>query len=360
MGEGDTVARMGGDEFAILTSRFAEPAELAQFGSTISRALREPFQFEEHELTALSCAGISVFPDDAADAETMLRHADFALSEAKARGPGRRRFFAGEMNARASERIEMETQLRQALERNELVLFFQPQIELATRRLIGVEALLRWQRPEVGLVAPDRFIPLAEESELIVPIGEWVLAQACSLARRWEVNNHPLRVAVNVSAVQFRRRNFVERVGHILGQSGVSPSLIELEMTESAVMEDSSRTIEHLQALEAMGVRLAIDDFGTGYSSLAYLKRFPLHQLKIDRSFVRDLPGNREDAAIAGAVLALARSLDLAVVAEGVESEAQQAFLHLLGCQIGQGYYYAKPLPLAELEVFRERWQAGS
>ena len=217
--------------------------------------------------------------------------------------------------------------------------------------IVGFEALLRWQRPEVGLVPPDRFIPLAEESELIVPIGEWVLAQACSLARQWEVNDQPLRVAVNVSAMQFRRRNFVERVGHILGQSGVTPALIELEMTESAVMEDSTRTTEHLQALKAMGVRLAIDDFGTGYSSLAYLKLFPINRLKLDRTFVQDVDHDPNDAAICAAAIGLGHNLGLDVVAEGVETASQYENLARMGCDLIQGYYFSKPLPVCEAKA---------
>jgi diguanylate cyclase (GGDEF)-like protein len=354
--ERENVARLGGDEFALLASGFREPVEVAQVAAEAARVLREDYLFEGQSLPISACIGIAIYPDDASEAETLVRHADFALSHAKQEGPGSRRFFAGDMNRRASERLALEAELRLAAERQQLVLYYQPQIRLADRNIVGVEALLRWQSPERGLVPPDRFIPLAEESGLIVPIGEWVLRSACQQIRQWSAAGRPLRVAVNVSAVQFRQADFVDGVAAILAEAPIEHSLLELELTESVLMEDSQLAAEHLQRLRGMGVKLAIDDFGTGYSSLAYLKRFPLDLLKIDRSFIRDLPGDREDAAIAGAIVALAQSLELGVVAEGVENEAQEIFLHLLGCTCVQGFHYSKPLPLAAFDAFRAAW----
>ena len=355
---GDSVARLGGDEFALLASGFHDPIEVAQLAMEVTQVLQQQFIFDDYTLPLSACIGIAIYPDDAGDSESLLRHADFALSHARQEGPGSQRFFAGDMNQQASQRLALEAQLRLALARDELVLYYQPQIDLHNQRLVGVEALLRWQCPERGLVPPDQFIPLAEESGLIVAMGSWVLRTACQQVRQWSAAGQALRVAVNVSAVQFRQPDYVDGVAAILAEAPIEHSLIELELTESVLMEDSQLAGQHLQRLREMGVKLAIDDFGTGYSSLAYLKRFPLDLLKIDRSFIRDLPDDHDDAAIARAIVALAQSLGLAVVAEGVETEAQESFLRQLGCTCGQGFRYSRPVPVAAFEAFRSAWLA--
>jgi len=279
------------------------------------------------------------------DGETLIKNADAAMYCAKDYGRNNFQFFTADMNAQAVERLALESGLRLALDRKELFLVYQPQMEIATGRIIGLEALLRWQHPELGLVPPDKFIRIAENSGLIMPIGEWVLRTACSQARKWQDEGLlALPVAVNVSAVQFRQPGFCELIGRVLWETGLAPQYLELELTESLLLSNADVTFSVLQDLRAMGLKLAIDDFGTGYSSLSYLKQFPVSKLKIDRSFIRDVATNPDDTAITAAIIAMAKSLHLKVIAEGVENEEQMSFLRKHHCDEIQGYYFSKPL----------------
>jgi EAL domain-containing protein (putative c-di-GMP-specific phosphodiesterase class I) len=307
--------------------------------------LSSPIRLGGQELFTTASIGISIFPLDGEDPPTLLKNADMAMYQAKEQGRNTLQFFSREMNARAEERLKLENSLRRALERNELFLHYQPQVNLQTGAAVGMEALLRWQHPELGLLSPLKFIPIAEENGLIVPIGEWVLRTACAQTKAWqEAGFGPLRVAVNLSGRQFKQPDFVERVGEILKQTGLAPSCLELELTESTIMSNGEETIRILQKLKNMGVTLAIDDFGTGYSSLSYLKHFPIDRLKIDRSFVLDIPHDPDNAAIAEAIIVLAHSLKLQVTAEGVEQSDQLEFLATRHCDELQGYYVSRPV----------------
>jgi EAL domain-containing protein (putative c-di-GMP-specific phosphodiesterase class I) len=295
---------------------------------------------------SISCSvGISIFPEHGTDCETLIKNADAAMYCTKQGGRNRFRFFTEDMNTQVMERLTLENSLRLALDREELFMVYQPQMDIATGRIIGLEALLRWQHPELGLVPPDKFIRIAENSGLIVPIGEWVLRTACSQARKWQDEGLPaVPVAVNVSAVQFRREGFCELIQKVLHETGLAPQYLELELTESLLLSSADVTFSVLQELKALGLKLAIDDFGTGYSSLSYLKHFPVSKLKIDRSFIRDVAVNPDDEAITTAIISMAKSLNLKVIAEGVENEAQMSFLRAHQCDEIQGYYFSKPL----------------
>jgi EAL domain-containing protein (putative c-di-GMP-specific phosphodiesterase class I) len=300
------------------------------------------------------------------DAETLLKNADAAMYRAKARGRNSFHFFTTEINAALGERLALEDGLRQALERGEFLLDYQPKVELTTGRLIGAEALLRWRHPELGLLSPARFIPVAEETGLIVPLGAWVLRAACTQAQRWRARGLELdTVAVNISTRQFRNRDLVDQVAAVLAQTGLPAGCLDLEITESLMMENVEEFIARLRALKELGVQLSVDDFGTGYSSLNYLKQFPVDRLKIDRSFVRDIASDRGDGAIVQAVIQLGHILGLAVTAEGVETAEQLAFLRRHGCDEGQGFYFSKPLHPADFEELLrmdsvdERWEAA-
>ena len=341
----DLLARLGGDEFVALLSRLSNVEEAALVADRMLAALAEPMNIDGHELHLSASVGIALYPNDGAEVDTLLKHADTAMYGAKEAGRNTYRFFIPEMNARATQRLLMEADLRRAVERNELILHYQPQIEAASGKPYGCEALVRWTHPQRGMVPPDQFIPLAEETGLIAPIGEWVLREACRQQVRWRAAGLPrLIVAVNISALQFRKRDFVPMVARILAETGADPMCIELEITESALMEPSAELNGRLQDLVDLGLTLALDDFGTGYSSLSYLKRLPIARLKIDRSFVDDLPGNAEDAAVTAAALSLARDLGMEVVAEGVETAAQREFLAARGCHAMQGYLFSRPL----------------
>ncbi len=351
--ETDYVARLGGDEFVVILPAIAMPADAAIVANKIIAALSLPIQAEGHELHTSPSIGISIFPDDGADGDAILKNADTAMYHAKAAGRNNFQFFAAEMNRVTTERLDIERKLRHAIARNELTLFFQPQFAAGSGQPTGVEALLRWLHPTDGMIAPDRFIPVAEETGIIVEIGEWVLLNACRQMVHWiDAGLQPLRVAVNVSARQLRRRDFCETVAGVLAESGLPPELLELEITESAVMENPQEAIGILQSLGRMGVTLAIDDFGTGYSSLAYLKLFPIDHLKIDRSFVADIEHDLNDRAIAFGTIALAHSLGLKVIAEGVETEDQLDLLRSNSCDEVQGYLFAKPLNSAAAFAF--------
>jgi EAL domain-containing protein (putative c-di-GMP-specific phosphodiesterase class I) len=294
----------------------------------------------------ISCSvGIGVFPEHGTDSETLIKNADAAMYSAKERGCNNFQFFTKDMNAKAVERLTLESGLRLALDKKELFLVYQPQIEIATGRIIGLEALLRWQHPELGLVPPDKFIRIAENSGLIMPIGEWVLRTACFQTRKWQDEGLlAVSVAVNVSAVQFRQSGFSELIRRVLHETGLAPQYLELELTESLLLSNEDVMLSVLQELKVLGLKLAIDDFGTGYSSLSYLRQFPVGKLKIDRSFIRDIAVNPDDAAITTAIISMAKSLNLKVIAEGVENEAQMSFLGAHQCDEIQGYYFSKPL----------------
>ncbi|MBF1165617.1 MAG: EAL domain-containing protein, partial [Dechloromonas agitata] len=321
------------------------PADAATVASKITATLSTPIEADGHELHTSPSIGISIFPDDGTDGNTILKNADTAMYHAKAAGRNNYQFFAAEMNQSAAERLNIERMLRHAIARNELSIDFQPQFDAASRQPTGVEALARWYHPTDGMISPARFIPVAEETGLIVDIGEWVLTAACREMAHWiHAGLKPLRVAVNVSALQLRRRDFCETVANALATSGLAPELLELEITESAVMENPQEAIKVLERLGRMGVTLAIDDFGTGYSSLAYLKLFPIDHLKIDRSFVADIEHDLNDRAIAFGTIALAHSLGLKVIAEGVETEDQLDLLRGNRCDEVQGYLLSKPM----------------
>lgn len=351
--ETDFVARLGGDEFVIILPATGGPADAAVVANKIIAALSLPILAEGHELHTSPSIGISIFPDDGSDGDSILKNADTAMYHAKSAGRNNYQFYAADMNKLATERLDIERKLRHAISRNELALCFQPQFRADGTQATGVEALVRWHHPSDGMISPVRFIPIAEETGLIVEIGEWVLRTACREMKNW-INGglKPIRIAVNVSARQLRRRDFCETVAGALAESGLPAELLELEITESAVMENPEEAIEILQRIGRMGVTLAIDDFGTGYSSLAYLKLFPIDHLKIDRSFVADIEFDLNDRAIAFGTIALAHSLGLNVIAEGVETEDQLELLRANGCDEVQGYLFSKPLSSAAAFAF--------
>jgi diguanylate cyclase (GGDEF)-like protein/PAS domain S-box-containing protein len=343
--ERDTVARVGGDEFLILLGSIKDAADAAIAAQRIMTALNENFLIQGQSLNVNCSVGISMFPEHGADSETLIRNADAAMFRAKSDGRSKVRFFTNEMNADAQERLSMDKNLRLALDRDEFFLVYQPQIEIETGRITGFEALIRWRQPELGLVPPDKFIPVAENNGLIVPIGEWVLKTACAQARKWQDDGlAPVTMAVNVSAVQFRQEGFADLVKQVLTESGLLPEYLELELTESLLLSNVDVVFATLQGLKNVGLLLAIDDFGTGYSSLSYLKQFPVGKLKIDRTFIRDIAFDIDDAAITTAIISMAKSLRLKVIAEGVETEAQMSFLREHRCDEMQGYYFSKPI----------------
>ena len=348
----DTVARLGGDEFVILLTDIAHEDAVATLAQQVLEALVQPLTIQGHELYPAGSIGISLYPKDGADSQTLLKNADTAMYRAKDAGRNNFQFYARAMNARALDRLKLEGALRNALLRNEFVLHYQPQMDIASGSIVGVEALLRWQPPGEEMIYPADFIPIAEETGLIVAIGEWVLRTACLQQKAWSRGGlcAPLRVAVNLSARQFKQQDIVKSVSRALEESGCDAQMLELEITESIVMDNPEVAAATLQKLSDMGVHLSIDDFGTGYSSLAYLKRFPIHSLKIDRSFVRDITTDADDAAIAKAVIALAHSMKLRVIAEGVETIEQLDFLRGQRCDQMQGYYLSRPLPAQQLE----------
>jgi diguanylate cyclase (GGDEF)-like protein len=344
-GERSTVARLGGDEFTILLRRIEGGDDAARVAGRILEALGAPFDLGGHEVVVDASIGIALYPDDARNADGLLMHADLAMYHAKARGRANFQFYHQDLNARAMERLWLESELRRALTLEQLTLEFQPQLDLVSGRVIAVEALLRWHHPERGRIPPDTFIPLAEESGLIGPIGAWVLHTACAQAKTWfDQGLGDIRVAVNISSEQLRQAHFVDQVARALADSGLPPRLLELEITESTAMAEPETMVLRLTELKRMGIDLAIDDFGTGYSSLAYLQRFPLDRLKIDRSFVRHVVSSANAAGIVTAIIAMAHQLSFEVIAEGVETEDQLAFLRAHGCDQAQGYLASPPL----------------
>ncbi|HEX5363012.1 MAG TPA: EAL domain-containing protein, partial [Gallionella sp.] len=357
--EVDTVSRQGGDEFVVLLPECDSDCAQAIAGRILD-ALSRPHHLEGNELVATPSIGISMFPRDARDFETLSKHADTALYRVKGEGRAGFQFFMPEMNIAAHKQLTVENQLRKAVESGGFTLHYQPQIDREQGKIIGMEALIRWDDPVLGSVPPDEFIPITEENGLIVPIGTWVLHEACAQNMRWQAMGlPPVPVSVNVSAVQMRQPNFVQVVADALEQSGLKPELLELELTERVAMADVERSVQIMHQLNALGVGLFIDDFGTGYSSLAYLKRFPLKKLKIDKSFVRDLETNADDRTIANSIILLAHGLNLSVVAEGVENVAQLDILNEQGCDAVQGYYFSRALPADEFTEFFRQAQGG-
>ncbi|MFZ6876160.1 EAL domain-containing protein [Undibacterium sp. Di27W] len=346
----DCVARLGGDEFTVVLSELADPAAAASAAQNICRTLAKPFQIDSHDIFVTASIGISVYPNDGTDVGTLVKHADTAMYRAKKTNTDFQ-FFEAAMEHSISERVRLENDLRRALERNELAVFYQPQARMDNGEIIGMEALVRWFHPTRGMVSPLEFIPMAEETGLIIALGEWVLRTACAQMRSWmDKGLGHLRVAVNLSVSQLLEKDFAGTVEQVLVDTGLPARMLELEITESTLMENAQDTLAALDRLRSLGVRLTIDDFGTGYSSLSYLKRFPVDIIKIDRSFVRDIPGDADDAAIVTGIIALAHSLRLEVVAEGVETREQLDFLRAQSCDILQGFYLSKPIPAQQLE----------
>lgn len=348
---GGTLARLGGDEFALIQAGIHQPTEAATLASEVLAVLAAPFKLDSQEVHISASFGIALSPPDD-DAETLLRHADLALHHAKTEGRSSIRFFELAMDAEARSRRRLEQDLRSALERGEFVLHYQPQLDLTSGRFIGAEALLRWRHPERGLIAPGEFVPLAETTGLIRPLGAWVLQEACRQAAAWRDAGLPLTVAVNLSPAELRRDvGGLPQVGRALKQAGLAPTDLELELTEGVLMETFGGKVEDfLRRLTACGVGLAIDDFGVGYSSLAYLRRLPAQKIKVDRSFVREIGADPESERLVQSIVALGQGLGKRVVAEGVETEAQLVFLRAAGCDAAQGYYLAPPLPAEEIE----------
>jgi diguanylate cyclase (GGDEF)-like protein len=352
--DGDTVARLGGDEFILILNDQANEEIVYRAMHRIINKVAEPMTINDQELYITCSAGISLYPQDGPDVETLFKNADAAMYRAKEHGRNNFQFYTAEMNRFVSERLSLESSLRRALERNELLLHFQPKVDLRSGAIVGAEALVRWQHPDRGLILPDSFIPLAEETGLIVQIGEWVLRAACTQNRAWQVEElQPGTVSVNLSARQFRQEALVKSVAKILSETGLRPEHLEMELTESMVMLNAEAAIATLQGLKSIGVQLSVDDFGTGYSSLSYLKSLPIGILKIDRSFVRDIGegDGPDDGIIAQAIIALGHSLHLKVIAEGVETEAQLKFLKARGCDEMQGHYCSMPIPPEEYRL---------
>jgi predicted signal transduction protein with EAL and GGDEF domain len=346
----DGIARLGGDEFIVLLEDMDEPGDAVLLARRLLEVFTQPFQAQDRELRITASIGISVYPVDGEDIDTLLANADVAMYRAKEQGRNTYRFFKPEMTEGAIERLRLENALRGAMARNELTLEYQPQIRLTDGCMHGAEVLLRWRHPTLGEIPPARFVPIAEEAGLIVELGAWALEHACRQLAQWDAANFLMpRLAVNLSVLQLERLELVDEVAAVLRRTGVEPDRVELEVTESMLMRHADQVIANLTALRDMGITIAVDDFGSGFSSLAYLKRLPIHRLKIDKSFVDQLTLNPNDDAIARAVIALAQGLGLDVIAEGVETEAQAEFLRREGCAEVQGFLFGRPMSPAEL-----------
>jgi diguanylate cyclase (GGDEF)-like protein/PAS domain S-box-containing protein len=348
--DGDTIGRFGGDEFAILLDDIDSDNHISNLAEKLLGTLAKPFKINKHELFVTASIGISLFPNDGEDPDTLLRNADVAMYRAKDLGKNNYQFYSNDLSARIFERMALETHLRHALDRNEFILYYQPQIDTYTQKITGVEALLRWKHPEFGLVAPNNIVPLMEETGLIEKVGYWILETACRQSRAWhDAGLSYLHMSVNISSRQFNDPNFISSVHEIILSTGINPEFLELELTESMLMRNASATINALNSLNTLGVRFAIDDFGTGYSSLSYLRRFPIDTIKIDRSFIHDVTDNPDDAAIASAIIVMGQNLSLNVIAEGVENQKQLDFLSAHSCHYLQGNFFSRPLPAEEL-----------
>ena len=349
----DTVSRLGGDEFVILLTEIANPEDAEEVANKILAGLGQPFRIHTHELIITPSIGVSLFPLHGQSAQTLLTNADAAMYSAKKQGRNNVQVFSAHMKTSFPERLKLETDLRRALERGEFQLHYQPMVDMKSALVVGMEALLRWNHPDRGLISPADFIPLAEETGLIVPIGRWVIEAACAQSKAWQEQGlGKLRLSVNISAVQFRQKDLLDTIARALSLSGLAPEHLEVEITESTVMQNAAEATLTLEQLSESGVLISIDDFGTGYSSLSYLKSFPINTLKIDRSFIREISEDKEDAAIVRAIIGLAHNLGLRVVAEGVETRRQLEFLRHLESDEYQGYYSSRPLPVAEFARF--------
>lgn len=356
MEKGAILARLGPDEFAVVVSDIAGPEDFSFLAEKILLVLSAPIELGDQTLYCSASIGLALYPMDGGNVDILMKHAGVALHKAKEQSTGGYRFYSPEMNLATGQRLAMETHLRQALERQELSLHYQPQIDLNSGKVIGMEALLRWDSSALGSIPPNRFIPLAEETGLILPIGEWVLETACRQLKEWHLAGfHNLRMAVNISACQFKQPDFINRIDRILKETELDPGFLEVELTENIVMERSEETLMTLTDLKVRNIKLAIDDFGTGYSMLSYLKYFPIDRIKIDRSFIRDITTDSDDAAITEAIVVMAHSLKLKVVAEGVETEEQLEFLRRCGCEEVQGYYFSRPHPVDRAGLFLNR-----
>ena len=354
-----SLARLGGDQFALVQTGVGEPYEAAELAQTILDDLSRPFEVGEHTVSLRATIGITLFPDDGDDAEKLLQKAEQTMMLAKARSRNRYQFYIASLDSEMRVRRELDKELRGALERNEFHLTYQPQVSYATHEFVGVEALLRWQHPERGLVPPDLFIPLAEQNGIIISIGEWVLDQACKQLRVWHDQGFSeLRMAVNLSTVQLHHSELSRVVTNLMQRYKLPAHCLEMEVTETGLMEDIAAAASHLNSLKKAGVLIAIDDFGTGYSSLSYLRGLPLDKIKIDKSFVQDVLVDEDDATIVRAIIQLGRSLNMEVIAEGVESAEQEAYVIAQGCNEGQGYYYSRPLSPEAFEVWIRQYQA--
>jgi diguanylate cyclase (GGDEF)-like protein/PAS domain S-box-containing protein len=355
--ESDTVARLGGDEFVVLVEDCDDARELDAIAQNILNAVGRPYMLSGQEYHVTGSIGISTYPTDGQDPAALLKNADIAMYMAKDHGKNNFQFYSPQQNAHSFERLALESSLRHALERAEFMLHFQPKVDIASGHIVGVEALLRWNHPDLQMVMPSQFIPLAEETGLIVPIGRWVLRTACAQSVAWQREGlTPLRIAVNLSARQFAHDGLLQDIADIIEETGLAPGGLEVEITESMVMQNPERAVTTLTRLREMGISVSIDDFGTGYSSLGYLKRFPVDNVKIDRSFIKDLPHDHDDAAITRAVIAMAQSLRMRVIAEGVETREQLNFLRDHGCDECQGYYLSRPLPAGEFALLVRSW----
>jgi diguanylate cyclase (GGDEF)-like protein/PAS domain S-box-containing protein len=346
----DTVCRLGGDEFTIILPEMQDISDAGKVAEKILMVMKEPFDLNGEQISISPSIGVSIYPDDAEDIESLLKNADSAMYFAKSKGRNNYQYYTQEMNAEARQRLDRENRLRRAVEFDQFMLYYQPQVETKTLQITGYEALIRWHDSETGLVSPDQFVPLLEDTGLIIPVGDWILRRAClDIKEMSAMNEHFHSVSINLSARQFVDHSIVDRIRLIMEETGVSPSQLVIEITETIMMTETERSLKLLTELSELGVKLSLDDFGTGYSSLAYLKQFPINVLKIDKSFIRDLHTNDSDSAICEAIIAIGHQLNLKVVAEGVETEAQFNYLRDKGCHIIQGYYFGKPAPIHQL-----------
>lgn len=353
---GDTVARLGGDEFVVLLTDLAKPDDVCKISQKIIDRVSEPLLLEGHEVFVTASIGISIFPDDGRDANTLIKNADIAMYRAKELGKNNYQLFSRALDARTTDRLTLESALRRGLDTDELCAHFQPQLDLSSNQIVGAEALVRWQHPEMGMVSPAGFLPIAEETGLIASIDLWMLRNACEQNKRWRDQGlAPMRVSVNVSDRLFHQANLVQSVTDILEETGLPADGLELEITEAVVMQDAEQALKTLEGLREQGIKLSIDDFGTGYSSLSYLKRYPIHTVKIDRSFVNDITSDPDDAAIVEAIIAMSHKLNLSVIAEGVETDEQQAFLVGQHCDVMQGFLFSRPLPANDFQALVEK-----
>ena len=348
----DTIARLGGDEFTVILENISELDDVMAVTQNLLDSLSGPLQIGEREVQVGASIGIAIFPEDGTNFGTLLKHADTAMYRAKEQGRNKFEFYKAEMSSAAMYRLELENSLRKAIDKGEFVVYYQPKYELKTRTCWGMEALVRWQHPEEGLISPDDFIPLAEETGIIVKLGRWVIETACEQFSEWKKQGYKIHnLAINISARQFSEQNLPRLFETVLKENGLDARDIEIELTENTLVENHDKAKAILNELHEMGLRIALDDFGTGYASMAYLKDFPIDTVKIDRSFITDIPNNVEDMAIVRAISSLTKALDLCLIAEGAENDTQIEFLKDIGCEQGQGFYWSKPVPAEVFEV---------